>query len=260
MSRNLLAFSIWRWPNSRGRNVSEKYLTNRIIAQQADVKHYVCNTVAWEVFNIKLDKQKVGQYELHTHTQLVTVTHHDILQGSKQNFPLWIRSTLPVARLAWGPDWPQETSLLVTQLHIATCHPVTHRCHQDAHRFLSPSCKSLSHRCRSLPVTQLHIAVTQMHIASCNPAAHRYLSPSCTSLPVTPAAHRYLSSICTSPPTIEHSIQFRILGITAIWVPHSRLLFVTDSSILFKHVLYIPTMVFFETCALNDMGIANCHF
>jgi len=68
--------------------VSEKYLTNRIIAQQADVKHYVCNTVAWEVFNIKLDKQKVGQYELHTHTQLVTVTHHDILQGSKQNFPL----------------------------------------------------------------------------------------------------------------------------------------------------------------------------
>jgi hypothetical protein len=61
----------------RSKRVGE--LTNKIIAQQADFKHYVCNTDAWEVVNIKLVKQKVGQYELHT--KLATATHH-ILQGS----------------------------------------------------------------------------------------------------------------------------------------------------------------------------------
>ena len=55
-------------------------MTDKIIAQQADVKHYAYNTVAWAVFNNRLVKQKVGQYELHT--ELVTATHHDFLQGS----------------------------------------------------------------------------------------------------------------------------------------------------------------------------------
>jgi hypothetical protein len=45
--------------------------------------HYVCNIVAREVFNIKLVKQKVGQYELHT--KLVPATHHDFLQGSNHS-------------------------------------------------------------------------------------------------------------------------------------------------------------------------------
>ena len=46
-------------------------------------KHYVCNIVAREVFDIILVKQTVGQYELHT--KLVTATHQDFLEGSNHS-------------------------------------------------------------------------------------------------------------------------------------------------------------------------------
>ena len=162
------------------------------------------------MFNIKSVRQKAGQYELHT--KLTTAIHHDSLQGSPLSHRDW---TPPVAHVAWGPDWPQQTTSLR---------------HPSAQRYMS-------HSCTSLPVTQLHIA-------TCHTAAHRYLSPSCTSLRLSPSCTSLrlspscaslrlppsctslrLSHSCTSLPVTQHSVQFRILGIIAFysWIRHSGL-------------------------------------